>query len=130
MTDLTPQTPGTHPGEDLTALHALAAGTVEDLLAALPTLDEIQLDQLEAIERAGKGRTTALGALIRERDRRDAMGAPEPAAVTETAAPPTTPSGRPDYSRMRARDVDPRTLTGNVLTLDGWVCPHPAAAEG
>lgn len=120
--DLTVQTPGDTPEAD--KLQALADGTVETLLAELPSLDEIELDQLEALERAGKGRTTALGGIIRERDRRDAEGAPplEPAAAAPTSG---------DYRHLHASQVDPSKIATAVMTLDGWVCPHPAAvAQG
>jgi hypothetical protein len=119
--DITPQTPGATPQAD--KLDALAAGTVEALLEALPQLDPIELDQLEEIERSLKCRKTALGAIIAERDRREALGfddvqaEPEPSAVLQSQ----------DYRHMRACDVDPRKITGNVLTKDGWVCPHPSA---
>lgn len=123
--DLTVQTPGDTPQAD--KLQALADGTVETLLAELPGLDEIELDQLEALERAGKCRTTALGGIIRERDRRDAEGAPPPDSPEPAAAAPA--SG--DYRHLRASQVDPSKISVAVMTLDGWVCPHPAAvAQG
>jgi hypothetical protein len=123
--DITPQTPGATPQAD--NLAALVDGTVAELLAALPTLDEIELDQLEQLERAGPGRKTALGGIKAERDRRDAgdLPASDKGAPEDDPAPSVT--GQPDYRHMRACDVDPRTITHNVLTRDGWVCPHPSA---
>lgn len=119
--DITPQTPGATPQAD--KLSELVDGTVQELLAALPTLDEIELDQLEALERAGPGRKTAIGGIIAERDRRDAGDLPQ-----DASAPPVAPaSSVSDYRHMWACDVDPRKITSNVLTLDGWVCPHPSA---
>jgi len=48
-------------------------------------------------------------------------------AVPVEAAPEPViealPDGRPNYAQMRADDVDPKTLSRSVLTLDGWVCP-------
>lgn len=119
--DITPQTPGATPQAD--KLAELVDGTVAELLAALPTLADIELDQLEQLERAGPGRKTALGGIIAERDRRDAGDLPQTDSAPAAAH---APIGN-DYRHMRACDVDPRTITSNVLTRDGWVCPHPSA---
>lgn len=119
--DITPKTPGATPQAD--KLADLVDGTVQELLAALPTLDEIELDQLEALERAGPGRKTALGGIIAERDRRDAGDLPQ----TESGPAAAHAHAGNDYRRMRAHEVDPSKITSPVLTLDGYVCPHPSA---
>jgi hypothetical protein len=46
-------------------------------------------------------------------------------AAASTAAPLT----KGDYKNMRADQVDPKTLTAPVMTLDGWVCPVPPEAK-
>lgn len=40
------------------------------------------------------------------------------------------PLTRDDYAKMKAHEVDAKSLTGPVLTLDGWVVPDlpPQAA--
>lgn len=123
---LTPQTPGDVPVTDAAKLEALAAGTLDDLLPALAGLDDMQLEQLLALENAGKKRTTALGAIQREIDARDA---PPTTAERAADAPPddTYDDSRTRYANKRARDVDPRKIHKAYLTKDGWVVPHPSA---
>lgn len=123
---LTTQTPGDVPVNDAAKLEALAAGTLDDLLPALPGLDEIQLDELLILETAGKKRTTALGAIQREIDARDA---PPTAAELAADAPAQAlyDDTRTKYANKRARDVDPGKISKPYLTLDGWVVPHPSA---
>lgn len=74
--------------------------------------------------------------------------APQPAAQPETTTDTPAHGGRPmtlgeiaaaeggdapvdpakfdepvDYSKLRAKDVDPYKIRRAVLTVDGWVCP-------
>lgn len=50
--------------------------------------------------------------------------APEAAPVEEGKAPKGKGElTRDDYAKMRAKDVDAKTLKSSVLTLDGWVVP-------
>ena len=122
--DLTPQEPGAIPGVDGDKLTALADGNVGDLVEALDSLDENELSQLEAIERQGKARTTALGAIARERQQREeaANGGPQSEAQAHE------PIGDDQsYAHMRASEVDQSKLTGRVLTADGWIMPPPSA---
>jgi hypothetical protein len=123
---LTPQEPGVMPGTDTAKLDAIAAGTVGDFAESLDTLTDDELVQLDAIERQGKNRTTAVGAIVREQTRRAA----------ELIAP-TTPEPASDkaplgddasYAQMHAREIDPSKLTRPVLTLDGWLLPVPSAS--
>lgn len=125
--DLKVQEPGTNPAVDGGKLEALADGNVGDLVEALDELDDAEIEQLLAIETAGKARTTALGAIQREIDRRAGPKDDEPKAEDG----PTPIGDAETYARMRAREVDPSKLERPVLTLDGWVCPHPSAvAQG
>lgn len=125
--DLKVQEPGTNPTVDGGKVEALAEGTVGDLAEALDSLDDAELEQLLRVETAGKARTTALGAIQREIDRRA-----EPSPGAEPEAQQRAPIGDAQtYAQMRASEVDPTKLTAPVLTRDGWVCPHPSAqAQG
>ncbi len=122
--DLNPQEPGAIPGVDSDKLQALADGEVGDLVEALDGLDDKELDQLAAIERQGRARTIALGAIAREQQQRADGDGSDP----QSNANPHEPIGdNQSYADMHARDVDPSKLAGPVLTLDGWVLPTPRA---
>lgn len=125
---ITPQEPGVVAGVEQAKLEAIADGTVGDLAEALPSLTDLELDQLYAIEAAGKNRKSALQAIHDEQTARGEVNA---------AAAPAEDSGKSQlgdgesYTNRRARDVDPRAIPRPVLTLDGWVLPAPtASAEG
>lgn len=119
--DLTPQEPGVLPGTDVAKLDTLAAGNVGDLVEALDQLSPAELEQLAAIEKQGKARTTALGAIQREIDSRDTSEARASQNVPAILADEST------YANRRAAEIDPGTLTRPVLTLDGWLLPRPSA---
>lgn len=122
--DLNPQEPGAIPGVDQDKLQALADGEVGDLVEALDGLDDNELNQLAALERQGKARTIALGAIAREQQQR----AEGDDTDSQANANPHEPIGdNQSYSDMHAHEVDPSKLTGPVLTLDGWVLPTPRA---
>lgn len=118
------QEPGSIAGVESNKLEAIAAGTVGDLAEALDSLDDDELGLLAVLEKQGQARTTALGAITREQQRRNVAAIDPADAETNEKAPlgdPTT------YARMRGKDVDPKTLERPVLTLDGWVLPLPKA---
>ncbi len=51
---------------------------------------------------------------------------PQPPADTpKVEQTPGAPAGRPDHRQMRAKDINPATLTAPVLSRDGWVMPIP-----
>lgn len=123
---LTPQEPGVLPGTDSAKLDAIAAGKAGEFVEALPALTDDELAQLTAIETQGKARSTALGAIVREQQRREADRQAPATGATETTGP--TPVGDDSsYARMHANEIDPRRLTRPVLTLDGWLLPVPSA---
>lgn len=121
--DLKPQEPGVAPGTDSNRLEAIAAGNVGEVVEELDALTVSELEQLMAIERQGKNRTSALGAIQREITARE-----EAEAELAPAASRATPIGDAStFARMRAVEVDPRKIDRAVLTLDGWVLPLPKA---
>jgi hypothetical protein len=123
--DLTPQEPGAISGVDDSKLAALAEGNVGDLVEALDTLTDLELEQLAVLEQQGKARTTALGAITREQQQR-AVAADHPADAEP--ANDKTPLGDPaSYAQMHAHEIDATKLTSPVLTLDGWLLPRPSA---
>lgn len=122
--DLTPQEPGVAAGVEVGKLEALADGNVGDLVEGLDGLTSIELEQLLAIEQSGKNRTTALGAIQRELDSRASGADNEP---TPPQAERSKLGDDASYARMRGSEVDPSKLERPVLTLDGWVLPHPQA---
>lgn len=119
------QEPGAMPPalSDEAKLEALAEGTVGDLAESLDQLTDVELERLTAIETLGKGRTTALGAIAREQERREIDRNGGNAA--EPAAPNIGDSQ--SYAHLRASQVDTSKLTSRVLTLDGWLLPKPQA---
>lgn len=123
---LTPQEPGELPTTDTSRLDALAAGKVPDIVEALDTLNDDELVEFTAIETRGKARSTVLGAITREQQRRAAEQA---APTTDEPASDKAPLGDDaSYARMHAREVDASKLTRPVLTLDGWLLPLPSAS--
>jgi len=125
---ITPQEPGVIAGVDQSKLDAIADGTVGDLAEALPSLTDVELDQLHTIEAAGKNRKSALQAIHDEQTARGEVNA---------AAAPAEDNGKAklgddaSYANKRGHEVDPRGLARPVLTMDGWVLPLPQAqAEG
>ncbi len=122
--ELNPQEPGVNLAVNDSKLQAIADGNVGDFVDALDELGDEELDQLHAIEMQGKARSTALGAISREQQRRNvSLASPANDEVTEKSQLGDAES----YSKMFARDVDPRKLSRPVLTRDGWVLPHPSA---
>ena len=122
---LTPQEPGVLPTTDTARLDSLAAGKVPDIVEALDTLGDDELVTLAAIETQGKARSTVLGAITREQQRRAAEQA---APTTAEPASDKAPFGDADsYARMHAREIDATKLTRPVLTQDGWLLPLPSA---
>lgn len=124
--ELNVQMPGdTNPDVETGRLEKLLSGNVDAVLAELDALTSAELRQLEALERAGKARTTILGQVTRELDRRDDESAP--AAEPEV---PNVNGDTKDYRHLPQDAVDPRKLQlgQRVLTKDGWVVQHPSAA--
>lgn len=117
------QEPGAIAALDHSKLEALVDSTVSDLVEALDGLDDLELEQLSVLETAGKGRTTALGAIAREQERR-ALDADMPA---ESPAETPNVGDATSYAQMRAAEIDSRVLVSPVLTLDGWLLPTPKA---
>lgn len=122
--NLTPQEPGVLPTVEVNKIDAIVEGTVGDLVEAIDSLGDDELTQLHATESMGKARTTALGAILREQQRRETDGAPLEAIEGTSKA---SLGDSESYARMHANEVDPRSLTAPVLTLDGWVLPAPVA---
>lgn len=117
--------PGAIDGIEMAKLEALAAGSVGDLAEAIDSLGDDELAELATIEKLGRARTTALGAIAREQNRRK-VDAEHPADDREvTGAAPL--GDQATYAHMHARDVDPKKLERPVLTRDGWVLPIPRA---
>lgn len=124
---ITPQEPGAIAGVEQSKLDAIADGTVGDLAEALPSLTDAELDQLHAIEAAGKNRKSALSAIHDEQTARADLNPPAPAEDSGKAQLGDAES----YALKHAHEVDPRGLKRPVLTADGWVLPAPtASAEG
>lgn len=120
--DLTPQEPG---AESATSkIDALADGTVGDLAEAVDQLTGDELRALHAAEVIGKNRSTALGVIQRELERREFV---DGATVEIEGASKADLGDRDSYSRMAGKEVDPAGLERPVLTRDGWVLPAPAA---
>ena len=121
---LKPQEPGVNPSVDSSKLEDLAAGNVGDFVEALDYLTDDELNQLAAIEAQDKARTTAIGAIKREQQRR--IVAIESPADDEPAA--HEPIGdAASYAKMHARDIDQSKIVRPVLTLEGWLLPVPSA---
>lgn len=120
--DLNPQTPGETPNLDLSRVDALAAGTVADMVEALPDLADADLETLAATEAKGKNRTSALDAISRETEQRQ-VGK----GMNEAQEGNVTPPGDTANADKSAKDVDVHSLTGPTLTRDGWVIPPPKA---
>lgn len=124
-TDLTPQEPGANPAVQTTALEALLAGEVGDLVDALPNLTDADLETLGVLEQQGAARSLVLDSIGRERDRRDAEAVtPTPVVVAPT---PNIDGDAVSYAHMHAHEIDSTKLRGRVLTKDGWLLPHPSA---
>lgn len=124
--DLTPQEPGDLPSVDNDRIQAIADGNVGDLAEALDALDDTELEQLHAAELRGKARSTALGAIVREQERRQ-VEAEHPPTGDPGAAAPAPVGDDVSYAHMRAAEIDPRGLERPVLSRDGWVLPLPSA---
>lgn len=124
--DLKPQEPGaaTAPHD---ALEAIAESNVGDLVEALDTLTNEQLEQLSKLEAGNKNRTTALGAIQRELDSRETGADNEPKREDGPA-----PVGDPEtYKNMLSKEIDAAKLSAPVLCKDGWLLPLAnASAEG
>ena len=119
--ELSTQTPGELPDVDQDRIAKIAAGTVDDVLEQLDGLSDLELEQLAAVERQGKDRSTLLGAITREIERRAKGEEPEDTGYT----PPGVSGDTVNYASMRAADVDRSKLNRPVLSVDGWVLPIP-----
>lgn len=124
--DLTPQEPGVLPGTDSTKLDTLLAGKVGDIVEALDECSDDELVQLVAIETQGKARSTVLGGIAREQQRR-LVEAEHPTSEEPALAEKAPLGDDTTYARMHAREIDPSKLTRSVLTKDGWLLPTPKA---
>lgn len=102
-------------------LERLLTGNIDAILGELEGLTIDELKQVEALEKAGKGRTTLLGAITRDITRREAE-IPDDSPEAKLDIPSDA-----DYRHMAAIDVDSKSLSKPVLTRDGWVVPHPSA---
>lgn len=120
--DLNPQTPGETPNVDLSRVDALAAGTVADMVEALPDLADADLETLAATEKKGKNRTGALDAISRETQQRQAGRGEREATESNVTAP-----GETANADKSASEIDIAKLEGPTLTRDGWVIPPPKA---
>jgi len=124
--ELNVQMPGdTDPNVETGRLEKLLTGNVDAVLSELDALTTAELRQLEALEKAGKSRTTILGQITRELDRREDESGPAPEPEV-----PNVNGDAKDYRHLPQDAVDPRTLKHGqrVLTKDGWVVQHPSAA--
>lgn len=118
----TPQTPGDNPTVDQAKLQGIADSTVDVIADELDGLSKDELEQLLVLERAGKGRTTAMDRIQRELESRESGADNEPEHIDYNRA-----GDAHSYANKHAREVDPTKLAAPVLTLDGWVCPAPKA---
>ena len=125
--ELTPQEPGVIAGTDQDKLAQLAEGPVGDIVAALDALSDGELDQIAAMERAGKGRTSALDAIAREQQQREA-GKQEPFAADQVGIERSSLGDADSYAKMRAHEINQDKISRPVLTLDGWLLPRPSAS--
>lgn len=78
----------------------------------------------------------ALRAHIREEERaiareeaRAELGQAIDAAKTVISDVAPARHSKADYRNMRAKDIDPATLTAPVMTLDGYLCPPAPEAK-
>lgn len=115
------------PGEDNKdvdndIIQMIADGSVDDMIDSVADLSDDELAALLAAEKMGKARTTALGAIAREQQRRQID-------ANHDDAPGIEPSGADStsYADMNSSEIDPATLASPVLTKNGWLLPTPRA---
>lgn len=121
------QVPGAAPKVQLeTAKPGAAAGTENSAAAGAGTAPD-----LEAIRAQIRDEERANARAELASQMQTAVSAAGTVLGTSSALPAVSLSGltKRDYANMRADDIDPATLTGPVLTLDGYLCPNPPEAK-